>query len=295
MDSVMAEVRFEETRAGEILGGRYVLGSLIGKGGHGEVYRARDIVDQRDVAIKVLARQLAMDQDYRVRLVREARAMSALGGAGTIEILGVIGAEDGTPCVVMELLEGMDLGHAMRERAERGVAFRLDEVLVLFVPIVRTLDQAHARDIIHRDLKPSNIYLVGGGLDDPRIMDFGLAKAGDLASITADQMLAGSPSYIAPEIWEKGAKAASRQSDVYSVACVLYQTLAGDVPIWRESLADMLLAVTSPDTRPSLHGARPDLPVAVDDWLQQALAVDPAQRFQSVVAMWRAFRGVVEG
>lgn len=275
-----------------MVGERYQVGTLIGRGGHGEVYRAIDVMEGTKVAIKFLASHLAADGDYRLRLVREARAMSALEGRGTLQVMGIISADDGTPCLVMELLEGMDLSQAIKEKNDAGTRFTIDEVMTLFMPVVGTLDRAHARDIIHRDLKPSNIYIVRGNLADPRIMDFGLAKTGDLAAITADRMLAGSPSYVAPEIWKQGARAADARSDIYSLAVVMYQTLTGDVPIYREKLVDMLMAVTTPGNIPSLHKARPELPEAIDDWAEQAFAVDPANRFQTVVGMWRAFRAV---
>jgi eukaryotic-like serine/threonine-protein kinase len=283
----------EESRTGEVLAGRYKVGPLIGKGGHGEVYRATDLQDSREVAVKILAPNLAQDSDYRLRLVREARALEALGGRGTLAVMGIVGANDGTPCLIMELLEGADLSDTIRARREQGQPFSIDEVTTLFMPVVMALDAAHARDIIHRDLKPSNIYIVRGNLSDPRIMDFGLAKMGDLAVVTADRMLAGSPSYVAPEIWAKGARAADGRSDIYSLAVVMYQTLTFEVPIWRDNLAEMLMAVTTPGNIPSLHKARPDLPAEIDDWAEQAFAIDPGQRFQTVVGMWRAFRATI--
>lgn len=287
-------VDLSDTRTGEMIGGRYLIGTLLGRGGHGEVYRARDTIDLRDVAIKFLAHHLAKDSDYRVRLVREARIMSSLEGLATIEIYGVIGSEDGTPCVVMELMEGIDLAELITQREDRNEPLTIDEVTKLFVPIVRTLDTAHAKDIVHRDVKPSNIFLANGEFEDTRIMDFGLAKAGDLSSITADQMLAGSPSYIAPEIWKRGAKEADSRSDIYSLAVVMFEALTFEVPIYRPKLVDMLMAVTTPGNIPSMHEKRPALPESVDDWAQQALATDPNDRFQSVVAMWRALRSVLQ-
>lgn len=287
-------VDLKDTRTGEMIGGRYLIGTLLGRCGHGEVYRARDTIDLRDVAIKFLAHHLANDGDYRVRLVREARIMSALEGLSTVAIYGVVGAEDGTPCVVMELMEGKDLAEVLSEREEQNEPFTIEEVIQIFVPIVRTLDVAHAKGIVHRDIKPSNIFLVDGKLEDTRIMDFGLAKAGDLSSITADQMLAGSPSYIAPEVWKKGAKEADTRSDIYSLAVVIFEALTFDVPIYRDKLVEMLIAVTTPGNVPSLRGKRPSLPEGVDDWAEQALAIDPENRFQSVVAMWRALRSVLE-
>ncbi len=285
-------VDFDDTRTGEMIGGRYLVGPLLGRGGHGEVYRARDTIDQFDVAIKFLAHHLANDGDYRVRLVREARIISSLKGLATVAIHGVIGADDGTPCVVMELMEGKDLAEFMTERQKAEEPLSIDEVMTIFVPIVQTLDAAHARDIVHRDVKPSNIFLAGNNIHDARIMDFGLAKAGDLSSITADQMVAGSPSYIAPEIWKRGAKEADSRSDIYSLAVVIFEAFTFDVPIYHDKLVDMLMAVTTPGNIPSLRERRPTLPDGVDDWAQQALATNPDDRFQTVVAMWRALRSL---
>jgi len=222
--------------------------------------------------------------------VREARIMSALKGLATINIYGLIGADDGTPCVVMELLEGSDFATLLTQRQENNNPFSIEEITQIFAPIVATLDAAHARSIVHRDIKPSNIFIPYIGFQNARIMDFGLAKAGDLSSITADQMLAGSPSYIAPEVWKKGAKEADSRSDIYSLAVVIFEALTFDVPIRRQRLAEMLLAVTTPGNIPSLHARRPSLPEGIDDWALQALATAPEDRFQTVIAMWRAFR-----
>jgi len=288
----MTQQQLADSRTGEVIGGRYLVGARLGKGGHGEVYRAHDQIDQHEVAIKFLIPQLADDSDYRLRLVREARILSALQGLATVQTYGVIGTDDGTPCVVMELLEGEDLRDAIHRRAQEGSPFDLREVAAVFEPIVRTLDAAHALDIVHRDIKPSNIYLVHGDPRDARIMDFGLAKTGDLTPITAADMVAGSPSYIAPEIWKHGARAADRRSDIYSLAIVLFETLTGALPIHEHDLLAMLLAVTERKQTPSIHDRRPDLPADIDDWFEQAIAVDPDHRFQTVVGMWRAFRSV---
>jgi serine/threonine-protein kinase len=188
----------------------------------------------------------------------------------------------------------MDFAALLTERQRHDEPFSIDEVLTVFAPIVRTLDAAHARGIVHRDIKPSNIFLADNKLEDARIMDFGLAKAGDLSSITADQMVAGSPSYIAPEIWEKGAKEADSRSDIYSLAVVIFEAFCFEVPIYHKELIDMFMAVTTPGNTSSLFERRPSLPASVDDWVQQALATDPENRFQTVVAMWRALRFILE-
>ncbi len=292
-DILAIRMKLDDTRTGEMIGGRYLIGKRLGQGGHGEVYRARDTIDLQDVAIKFLAHQIAHDTNYRVRLIREARIMTSLQGLATVAVYGVVGSEDGTPCVVMELMEGKDLSVVLSDRKKARKPFSVQEVFSLFEPIVSTLEVAHANDVVHRDIKPSNFFLVDERVDDARIMDFGLAKAGDLPSITADQMLAGSPSYIAPEIWTEGAKQADSRSDIYSLAVVIYEVFTFGVPIHRKRLTDMFMAATTPGNIPSLHEKRPDLPNDIDDWLKQALATNVANRFQSVVGMWRALQSVL--
>jgi serine/threonine-protein kinase len=207
----------------------------------------------------------------------------------------MISAEDGTQCVIMELLEGADFAVVLTERQRNDMPFSIEEITDIFAPIVMTLDAAHARAIVHRDIKPSNIFLPNSGFRNARIMDFGLAKAGDLSSITADRILAGSPSYIAPEVWKNGAKEADSRSDIYSLAVVLFEALTFGVPIQRNSLVEMLVAVTTPVNIPSIHDQRPSLPEPIDDWAAQALATNPDDRFQTIVAMWRAFRYALNG
>lgn len=284
-----------ETRTGEMLGGRYLIGQLIGKGAHGEVYRAEDVINEYKVAVKFLASHLARDSDFGVRLVREARVLAKLEGLATVAIYGVVYSGDGTPCVVMELLDGIDFAKFLDQREAKRELLSVNEVITLFTPIVRTLDAAHAQGIVHRDIKPSNIVLTGTGIDDARIMDFGLAKVEALPSITADAILAGSPSYIAPEVWMRGAKEADNRADVYSLSVVIFEAFTFKVPIRHANLAEMLAAVTTPGNIPSLRALRSTLPHGIDDWAYQALATNPDDRFQSVVAMWRALRAVLEG
>lgn len=284
-----------ETRTGEMLGGRYLIGQLIGKGAHGEVYRAEDVIDEYEVAVKFLASNLAGDSNFAVRLEREARVLAKLEGLATVAIYGLVSSDDGTPCVVMELLDGIDFAKFLDQREAKDNKLSVHEVITLFNPIVRTLDTAHAQGIVHRDIKPSNIVLAGTGIDDARIMDFGLAKVETLPSITADAILAGSPSYIAPEVWMRGAKEADNRADVYSLAVVIFEAFTFRVPIRHENLAEMLAAVTTPSNIPSLRALRTTLPEGIDDWAYQALATNPNDRFQSVVAMWRALRAVLEG
>jgi serine/threonine-protein kinase len=137
---------------------------------------------------------------------------------------------------------------------------------------------------LHRDLKPRNIFVLDKG--GVRLLDFGFAKFTRMRSVTQVGMVAGSPSYIAPEIW-KGAEHLDQRIDVYSLAAVVFRALAGTTPFSGEGMKEVLIKVTTAP-RPSLFALRPDLSPRIDDWVQQALAIEPEHRFESVRGMWTA-------
>jgi len=189
----------------------------------------------------------------------------------------------------MELLEGEDLEARLRAMAERGERVDrrfLEEVLS---PIVSTLEVAHSRGLVHRDLKAENIFLVdpakGGGV---RLLDFGFVKLLRAPTITGQEMVAGSPDYIAPETYLRGAAFVDARADVYALGVLLFRALGGQLP-FTGSLVEILRDATSAP-RPSLHALRPDLSPDVDAWVRQALAIDPDNRFRTVNGTWRALR-----
>jgi serine/threonine-protein kinase len=165
----------------------------------------------------------------------------------------------------------------------------LEQVVQLLGPIADTLGAAHAIGIVHRDLKPGNIFVVdaahGGGA---RLLDFGYAKFLRSPSFTAQGTVAGSPSYIAPEAWAGKSSALDHRMDVYGLGAVVFRCLARRPVFDASSLGDLLILATTAE-RPSLHALRPDLPAKIDDWVRAALAIDPAERFSSIAALWRAF------
>ncbi len=166
-------------------------------------------------------------------------------------------------------------------------------MLQLLRPIASTLDAAHAQGIVHRDLKPSNIFVLdqesGGGV---RLMDFGLVKLLGADSLTADGMVAGTPSYIAPEAWAGDSKKLDHRIDVYSLGVLVFRCLSGHVPHDTKSLLELCQWAQGGD-RPSLQALRPSLSPAVDAWVQKALAINPKDRFQSVRTMWATLESVL--
>ncbi len=277
---------------GRNLDGRYQLLQLIGQGNHGVVYRAIDHVTRLEVAVKLL-RDVDANAEYYVRMVREARAMAALAGTSAVQVHGFGSDVDGAFYIVMELLEGMNLEEYLNRIELRGGRLPLEQMVWLLDPIVATLDAAHDRGIVHRDLKPSNIFLVdasrGGGV---RLLDFGLVKLMGARPLTRQGMVAGSPSYIAPEAWRGNPTKLDHRIDVYSFAVICYRVLAARVPFDAADLMEKLRQVTTGE-RPSLYALRPDLHPDVDIWVAQALAIDPDYRFARVRAMWNALRHII--
>jgi serine/threonine-protein kinase len=281
-------------RTGQVLGGRYEITKVIGRGGQSTVYRARDRVDGDEVAIKLVHGALG-DPDATERIFREAQSMSQLIGTSAVRILHQVHTDDGALGLVMELLEGRDLEAHLRELEARRERPSLAWVESTFTPIVQTLATAHDRGLVHRDLKAENIFLLdearGGGV---RLLDFGFVKLLRSPKITGSEVLAGSPQYIAPETFLHGAAMVDVRADVYSLSVILFRAIAGTMPFHGETVMELMVAVTTGE-RPRLHTLRPDFSPDVDAWVQQALAVNPDDRFQSIHGTWRALRNCFPG
>ncbi len=284
----------DEELVGVVLGRgdrRYQLRGVIARGAQGVLYRAKDLKDGDDVAIKVLSSSVA-DPDAVERFFREAQAMTQLRGTAAVRVLDQIAASEGAVGIVMELLRGHDLKDELRELEDRGERMPLDRVRGLFAPIVKTLEAAHGHGIVHRDLKPENIFVIhpayGGGV---RLLDFGFARFTRNRRITRNGLVAGSPNHIAPELWA-GHDDVDHRADVYGLAVVLFRVLGGELPFSSPSFVELAKLVTK-GPRPSLHALRPELPRAVDDWVVHALAADREARFQTMRAMWTAFESCV--
>jgi eukaryotic-like serine/threonine-protein kinase len=273
-----------------VLDDRYELLDVIGRGGHGVVYRARDRDSGTDVAIKFLHDSVAVDPQYNIRMLREAQVMAALSGTSAIRVYGLNTTPDGALYLVMELLAGRDFDTYLGDLEDSGRRLSVYRVFELLDPIVDTLEAAHARGIVHRDLKPGNIFVLDAG--GARLLDFGLAKVMAAAPLTNDGMVAGSPSYIAPEVWKGNPRALDQRIDVYSLGAIVFRALAGVVPFGGATVLEKLHLVTTAE-RPSLHELRPDLPREVDDWVAEVLAIDPDLRFRQVRGMWNAFRAIL--
>jgi serine/threonine protein kinase len=276
-------------RIGSVIKDRYEVLELIGQGGQSAVFRARDRRDGDEVALKILKGEFADDSDFRERMMREAHALASLQHTAALHVLDQAWTSDGALVLVTELLYGRDLESVLQYIEGHGGRVDLGLVRQLLEPVARTLEAAHAIGIVHRDLKPANIHVIdeahGGGT---RLLDFGYAKFVRARSFTAQGTVAGSPSYIAPEAWSGHPDTLDPRVDVYGLGAVIYRCLAGRPPFAAGTLPELLAAVTT-SARPSLHAFRPDLPRSIDEWVGQALAIEPHERFDRVRALWQAF------
>jgi tetratricopeptide (TPR) repeat protein/TolB-like protein len=253
--------------------GPYEVGSLLGAGGMGEVYRARDTRLDREVAVKVLPVWAVADPERRHRLDKEARAVGALNHPNVVAVYDV-GLESGVPYVVSELLEGETLA----ERLRRG-ALPTGEGLDCARQIAAGLSAAHDKGLVHRDLKPANVFLTRAGV--VKILDFGLVKRGSdvprgdpAPPTTATGVLLGTVGYVSPE-QVRGLPIDCR-SDVFSLGAVLYEVFTGRRAFPGSSLAEAVPAVLRDEPPPSAA-----LPPAVDAVVRRCLRKDPAERFAS--------------
>ncbi len=258
----------------------YEIESVVGLGGIGVLYRARQVRLDRPVALKLVESDLAADPVVRERLRREARTVAALDHPNVVPLYEA-GEEDGTVYIVTRWVEGSELGTLIHDegpmeptRAARTAA-----------QIADALEVAHEKGLIHRDVKPSNVILTTEG--HVYLTDFGLAKRAETApGLTgADQML-GTVDYVAPELIE-GSEPDAR-SDIYSLGCVLYEMLAGEAPFadQRGGMAKMWAQVNAEPA--SLRERRPDVPPELDAVVRDAMAKAPearptAARFRSGV------------
>jgi serine/threonine-protein kinase len=271
--SVPGELTSESRLAG------YRIEDLLGRGGMSTVYLAEDTRLRRRVALKVLAPQLGLDERFRERFVRESQVAAAMEHPNIVPIYEA-GEADGRLFIAMRYVRGTDLRQLLtREgRLDAGRAVRI------LRDVASALDAAHAEGLVHRDVKPANILLVEGAGEDGRdvvyLSDFGLTKRleGESGGLTKTGQFVGTIDYVAPEQIE--GKEVDARADVYSLACVLFECLTGQVPFGREEQVAALYAHLQ-DKPPTVSSHRPDLPEGLDRILAKALAKAPSQRFST--------------
>ncbi|MFE6548253.1 serine/threonine-protein kinase [Streptomyces sp. NPDC057746] len=250
------------------MAGRYDLVELIGRGGMGEVWKAHDLESRAFVAVKLLLAEVG-DEEAVARFRREARIGARIRHPGVVPVSDA-GQDAGQPFIVMELLEGSDLG-ALLARTPGGLP--LHEAVDLALEVSEVLAAAHEEGVVHRDLKPANLFREADGR--VRICDFGIARTADSTSgLTATGRAFGTPEYMAPEQW-RGAHVDAR-CDLYAFGCVLYKLLTGSPPFSGDQ--HVLMYRHCEDTAPPLRSLRVDVPFELDRLVAALLQKDPARR-----------------
>jgi serine/threonine-protein kinase len=263
-----------------LVGERYFVGPVVGRGGYGMVCRGVDRKTGKPVALKMLSPEAGRDPDVVERMLREQQALVALTGTCAVTAIDLCRLESGAPCLVMEWLEGQDLEQQLSAWEAAGQRGSSELLLAVIGPITDTLERAHGIGIVHRDIKPANIFVTGGAAPGARLLDFGLARLKSAAPLTAVGMVMGSPSYIAPEIWGGKSVEIDGRADLFSLGVIVFRWLTGRLPFDSPDLIAKMLAVTT-GPRPSAVAFNPELPPSVDAWVARALAIDPKDRFQS--------------
>jgi WD40 repeat protein len=261
--------------------GPYEIQSLLGAGGMGEVYRARDARLDRTVAIKVLPASFSADRDRMQRFEQEARAAAALNHPNILSIFD-IGDEHGSPYVVSELLEG----ETLRERLRSG-ALSSRKAIDYGLQVARGLAAAHEKGIVHRDLKPENLFVTSDGR--VKILDFGLAKlirpeavsgadAPTVHAVTEPGLIMGTAGYMSPE--QVRGQVADPRSDIFAFGAILYEMIAGKRAFHGETSADTMSAILKEET-PELSETARNVPAGLERIVRHCLEKNPSQRFHS--------------
>ncbi|MBI5500199.1 MAG: protein kinase, partial [Deltaproteobacteria bacterium] len=277
---------------GQIIGGKYRVTRHVGVGGIAEVYEAaHEQIGQR-FALKVLRREFAEMKDLAERMVTEARAASAVGHAGIVQVFDIGKLDSGEPYIVMELLQGDDLLEILRRRKR----LPFDQAVGVCLHVLDALGAAHRAGVLHRDMKPENVVLVRGPGGEPwaKIIDFGIARLsveGEGATRhTAQGTMVGTPYYVSPE-QARCLPTIDGRSDLYAVGVMLYEMVTGKLPFDGATATEIVAKVLS-EPFPQPRALAPELPQSIEDIILRATARDRAARYQTAEEFAQALRGV---
>lgn len=267
-----------ENIVGTTIGGHYQILERIGEGGAGVVYRAKHLLLNRDVAVKIISPEVRMGGKVLMRFQQEAKAVTSLSHPNIVKTYEFGVADDGSPFLTMEYAEGQTVAELIAQSGKQPIERSVD----IITQAGQGLTYAHANGVVHRDIKPENIVLSAGkdGRELAKILDFGIAKIIDQPDgqkLTETGNIIGSPLYMSPE--QCLGKELDRRSDVYSLACVLYELLVGHPPFRGQSKFETLthhIQTPPPDIPKEIASS------SINSCLLKALAKQPERRFQTV-------------
>jgi serine/threonine-protein kinase len=271
---------------GQIVSGKYRIERQIGRGGMGIVLAATHLQLEHLVAIKVMRRDLVVDDKALDRLLMEARSAARIRSEHVARVLDVGTLEDGSPFIVMEYLEGENLADLL----DREGALEVEQAASFLMQCCMALAEVHVAEMVHRDLKPGNLFIarLPDGSPTVKIVDFGISKhigsARDHAATTSPQVL-GSPFYMSPE--QMRAEAVDERSDIWGLGAILFEMLTGRPPFIGDTLPEVYSAVLN-DAPPAVDSLRQGVPSGLDDVVQRCLEKDAAQRFCDVADLAEA-------
>jgi serine/threonine protein kinase/formylglycine-generating enzyme required for sulfatase activity len=272
--------------------GKYCVESVVGRGGMGAVYRARNPDTNSTVAIKLLHPVTQAHQEARERFQREAATIAGLSTRHIVAVYDFGATEDGTLYLVMEFLRGHELRKEIVDAGDRGVSMPVQRINLVMEGALRGLAAAHRAEVTHRDLKPENIFIAA--TDDgevAKVLDFGIARVGgaDGKGLTESGMMVGTPSYMAPECVGGRKNQIGPWSDVYAMGVILIEMVTGSPPFVAESRNSLLAKVYRGEFT-ALREQRPGLPEPILAFCDRALANKPDQRFRDADEMRSAWR-----
>ncbi|MDP2857889.1 MAG: Stk1 family PASTA domain-containing Ser/Thr kinase [Bacillota bacterium] len=267
---------------GTKLGKRYELLERVGGGGMALVFKGRDTLLDRTVAVKMLRSQYTADEDVVKRFRREAQAAASLSHANVVNIYDV-GQEDDMYYIVMEFIAGRTL----KKKIQQEGKVEIDRAVDIAIQICEALEHAHAHKVIHRDIKPHNIMLTTGGR--VKVADFGIARASTSATLTHSGTIMGSVHYFSPEQARGGFS--GERSDLYSLGVVLYEMLTGKVPFEGDSAVTIALKHVQEPVAPP-RKLNPEIPETLEKIVLKALEKEQGLRYQSAAEMLRDLRAL---
>ncbi|HXE71449.1 MAG TPA: serine/threonine-protein kinase, partial [Candidatus Nitrosotenuis sp.] len=286
LDELQARADQSDPLAMTVLG-RYRLVERLGSGGMASVYRGlpEDTLDANQaVAVKVMQKDLAQEEEFRRRFHREIKVVKGLHHPNIVSLIDW-GEQDGLLYLVMELVRGQPLTSRIPE-----TGLPLGQAMQYLRPLFAALLYAHSQNVIHRDLKPDNVMVDEQGR--VKVMDFGLAKSHDVSRITRTGSAMGTPAYMPPEQFTGGSP--DQRSDQYSLGVVIYEMLTGRRPFEEEDTMVMLFKHMS-EPPPPLRSLRPDLPEAVEPVVLRMLNKDPEERYPDLAAALQALEEASQG